>query len=78
MVCVAVRHEHDQALPRTRERETISVQEVKLVCFRFVAVLLPRVVNPTQISIPADGRPKKLQFLMSIIINLLPVFLIVN
>ena len=64
------------ALPRTRERETIRVQEAKLV--RFVAVLLPRVVNPTQISIPADRRPEQFQFLISIIIKLLPILLIEN
>ena len=64
------------ALPRTRERETIRVQEAKLV--RFVAVLLPRVVNPTQISIPADRRPEQFEFLISIIIKLLPILLIEN
>ena len=27
VLCVALRHEHDQALPRTRERGAIRVQE---------------------------------------------------
>jgi hypothetical protein len=64
VLCVAVRHEHDQTLPRPREQDTIRVQKVQLV--RLVAnllpfgalegVVLPSVVGPTQITIPADVR----------------------
>jgi hypothetical protein len=59
VLCVAVWHENDQTLPRAREQDTISVQEVQLV--RLVANLLPfgaleRVMLPCVVNPPLSGQ----------------------
>ena len=51
--CVAVRHEHDQTLPRTREQDTIGVQEVQLA--RLVANLLYYSPSPERHEVPSKG-----------------------